>query len=84
MAQHLVHGFAGFDMTVQAVGDSFIQKAGGLAVKRFAVGKYGLGGQVVPGDDFVIVMAAGTHFGDVSRISDLVQPGCDVVVKSDR
>ena len=24
VAQHLVHGFAGFDMTVQAVGDAFI------------------------------------------------------------
>ena len=82
VAQHLVHGFAGFDMTVKAIGDSFIQKPGGLAVKRFAVGKYRFGGQFMPGDDLVIVMASGTHFGDVFRVSDLVQPGRYVVVKS--
>ena len=52
-------------------------------MKRFAVGKHGFGGQVImPGDDLVIVMAPGTYFGDVARVSDLVQPGCYVVVKS--
>ena len=35
----------------------------------------------MPGDDFVIVMASGTHLGDVFRIPDLVQPGRYVVVK---
>jgi hypothetical protein len=69
-------------MTVEAIGDSFIQEAGRLAVKRFAVGKYGFGGQAVPGDDLVIVMASGTHFGNVFRVSDLVQSGRYVVVKS--
>ncbi len=44
VAQHLVHGLATFDVTVQAVGNSFIEKAGRLAVKRFTVGKYRFGG----------------------------------------
>ena len=35
----------------------------------------------MPGDNLVIVMASGTHFGDVFRIADLVQPGRYVVVK---
>ena len=82
VAQHLVHGLAGLDMTVKAIGDSLTQKSGRLAVKRFTVGEYGFGGQIVPRDDLFIVMASGAHFGDISRVSDLVQPGRDVVVKS--
>ena len=82
VAQHLVHGFTGFDMTVKTIWDSFIEKSGRLAVERFAVGKYGFGGKIMPGNDLFVVMAPGTHLGDVSRVPDLVQSGCYVVVKS--
>lgn len=82
VAQHLVNRFTRLDVAVQAVGDSFIQKVGRLAVKGFAIGKYGSGPQVMPGNDFRVVVASAAGFGNVAWISGLLQPGGDVVVKS--
>ena len=79
--QHLVDGLPRFDMAIKAIGDSFIQKIGRFAVKRFAVREYRFGGETMSGDDLLIVMASGTYFGNVARISDFVQAGGDVIVK---
>ena len=79
--QHLVDGLPRFDMAVKAIGNSLIQKVSGLAVKCFAVREYGFGRQVVPGDDLFVVMASGTCFGNVSRISNFVQASGHVIVK---
>ena len=81
VAQHLVNGFTRLDVAVKAIGNSFIQKVGRLAVKGFTVRKRGSGGQIMPGDDFRIIMTLGTYLGNVSRISDLMQSGRHVIIK---
>ena len=81
VTQHLVNGLTRLDVAVQTVWDSFIQEIGCLTVKRFAVGKYSSGGQIMPGNNLRIIVTAGTDFSNVFGISDLMQSGGYVIIK---
>ena len=78
-----MHGFTLDYMAVEAIRHPLVQEGCSFTMVGFTIGIHRSGGKIMPGDQFLIIMATTTGLRDIERTSTLVQTGGDMVVESE-
>ena len=74
-------GFTLDYMAVEAIRHPLVQKGGSLTMISFTIGKHRSGGKIMPGDQFLIIMATATGLRNIERTPTLVQTSGDMVIE---